>query len=676
MIFTLKRALLMVLYFSFFQFLGAINSTNAAAQNASLLPIQSFFENPSFSGAVLSPNGKQVAVLVGKLDTRKLLAVYDIASEKVTIVASFRDLDVDHFEWISDSRLVFDTFDTESAVGETYEGPGLFAVNSDGTDFRQLVSRIQYTEGSTGERHERTMLPWYAKLLRSQGIRNSNFIYVKVPIYKRINWGETLHVILYRVNTLTGETEKVKALDNTFGWYLDHNDEPRVAVTVNDGKESTHYLDPQSKQWRKLVESDLFIGDEKAFAHHGFSPDGKWYVLANRGRDKRALYTFDFSKNQLSDKPVFALDHYDYEGSLVTNDQRLLGVRYTSDADETYWFDKNLDALQKTIDTKLPHTVNRVSVPLRGNSSNVLVASHSDVQPKVYLIFNRETGVLNKIGEEFRSISAKQMASQRMIRYTARDGLEIPAYLTIPAGSDGKNLPMVVLVHGGPFTRGRSWGWEPESQFLASRGYAVLEPEFRGSMGFGFDHFEAGWKQWGLAMQDDIADGAKWAISQGIAASERICIAGASYGGYASLMGLVRDPKLFKCGFEWVGVTDIKMMFEGYRGRDSDFSAIWKQYGMPTLIGDPVLDEAKFRETSPLHQAHLIKQPLLLAYGGADRRVPLFHGTAFREAVSKYNKDVEWVVYPDEGHGWNLVKTRVDFWGRVERFLARNIGKP
>jgi dipeptidyl aminopeptidase/acylaminoacyl peptidase len=246
----------------------------------------------------------------------------------------------------------------------------------------------------------------------------------------------------------------------------------------------------------------------------------------------------------------------------------------------------------------------------------------------------------------------------------------------LPHGSNRKNLPLVVLVHGGPYVRGGEWGWRPDAQFLASRGYAVLEPEYRGSTGFGARHFRAGWKQWGLKMQDDIADGAKWAVAEGIVDPQRICIAGASYGGYATLMGLLNDPGLFKCGIDWVGVTDIGLLYSGHWSFRSDLSDEYKQYGMPELVGDVVKDAEQFRATSPLLQAARIRQPLLLAYGGSDARVPLYHGRKFYDAVKATNPNVEMVVYEEEGHGWALPKNRIDFWTRVEKFLDRNIGKP
>jgi dipeptidyl aminopeptidase/acylaminoacyl peptidase len=265
------------------------------------------------------------------------------------------------------------------------------------------------------------------------------------------------------------------------------------------------------------------------------------------------------------------------------------------------------------------------------------------------------------------------MASKALVHYKSRDGMTIPAWLTLPQGP-GKNLPMVVLVHGGPWVRGGQWEWDADAQFLASRGYAVLEPEYRGSVGYGATLYRAGWKQWGLKMQDDIADGARWAIAQGHADAKRICIAGASYGGYATLMGLIKDADLYKCGVEWVGVSDINLMYTGTWSYDSDFTDDYKRYGMPVLIGDQEKDAEQLKATSPLLRARELKQPLLMAYGGADMRVPLPHGTRFYQAVKQVNPDVEWIEYTEEGHGWKLPKNRIDFWGRVEKFLDKHIG--
>ena len=262
------------------------------------------------------------------------------------------------------------------------------------------------------------------------------------------------------------------------------------------------------------------------------------------------------------------------------------------------------------------------------------------------------------------------MGQRDVYRVPVRDKLELPVLVTQPPGKAQGPRPAVVLVHGGPHVRGTHWAWSAQAQFLASRGYVVLEPEFRGSTGYGWAHFRAGWEQWGLAMQDDIADTLAWAVKQGWVDPKRVCIAGASYGGYAALMGAVKQSDLFRCAVSWVGVTDLELMSSIHW---SDASDEWKNYGMKRLIGDPVADAERFKATSPLQRAREIRMPLLVAYGGDDRRVPIKHGSDFKAAL-RPEQDLEWVVYPEEGHGWFELKTNEDFWGRVERFLDRNIG--
>jgi dipeptidyl aminopeptidase/acylaminoacyl peptidase len=200
----------------------------------------------------------------------------------------------------------------------------------------------------------------------------------------------------------------------------------------------------------------------------------------------------------------------------------------------------------------------------------------------------------------------------------------------------------------------------------------VLEPEFRGSTGYGQKLFRAGLKQWGLAMQSDVSDGVRWAIAQGLVDPKRVCIAGTSYGGYAVLMGLVNDPDLYRCGFDWVGVTDLDLLFSASWSDTSDTA---KKYGMPWLIGDPVADAAKLKATSPITNVARIHAPVLMAYGGKDLRVPIEHGERFHDALMKQpGAKSEWVVYDDEGHGWRTLETNIDFWNRVAKFLDANIG--
>ena len=642
----------------------------ANCQAATPVPIEHFFSNPEFSGARLSPSARYLAVRLGSATIRDRLAVVDLGDNSVKIVGAFSDADIGQFAWVNNERLVFDAADKRIGQGDVQYGPGLYAVNRDGSSFRQLVDRSNaFIRGASMAR----LLPWHHFLLQQAGPRDSDDVYVENVTFD--GPGDVKEVTLLRLNTRTGRTIGVGGPEHARSWLVDHTGEPRLAVTLDKNIKSVHYRDPASGAWRVLSQFDAYLGGEGSFDPLAFAPDGRLFVVAHEQRDKSALFTFNLASGKIDPAPLIELKDFDFHGNLVANNEHLLGVRYLSDARASYWFDPAMQALQKDIDAKLPNTVNLISVAARAAHPWVLVEAYSDLQPRTYMLYNTATKQFNRVGVSNTHIDAATMGTQELVRYKARDGLEVPAWLTVPHGSARKNLPLVVLVHGGPYVRGGEWGWHADAQFLASRGYAVLEPEYRGSTGFGTRHFRAGWKQWGLKMQDDIADGTRWAIANGLADAHRICIAGASYGGYATLMGLARDPDLYRCGVDWVGVTDINLLYTGHWSFVSDLSEGWKQYGMPSLVGDPVKDAEQLKATSPLLLAARIKQPLLLAYGGADMRVPIYHGRKFYNAVRETNPDVEWVVYEEEGHGWALPKNRIDFWSRVEKFLDRQIGQ-
>ncbi|NVM78048.1 dipeptidyl aminopeptidase/acylaminoacyl peptidase [Duganella sp. SG902] len=654
---------------------GAILCGHAPAAEPAKPPpaLADFFNNPDFSDAELSPSGKYLAVRVGGKNKRDMLGVVELASNAVKVVGNFSDADIGNFAWVNDNRLVFTATDRDLAQGDMRYAPGLYAINRDGSGFRQLAMRNGkpfITNGSSSTSRE--LLPWHTYLLDDDGAQDSDYIYVQD---RDISYpGQLNHVDLLRLNTVTGRTAAtVKRPGDSHYWLLDYQGEPRLTITVDKGTSSMYYLDPATKEWRKLGEYDSYTGKGGRFRPLAFGPDGTLYVTSNNKGNFSAVYTYDLATGKLGDKPLVKLDGYDFRGRLIMNKDKLVGVRHLTDAWSTTWLDPAMKAMQDKIDAMLPNTMNLLTLPKRPESPWVLVTAYADIWPRRVMLYNSETGKLTLVGSAHPAIDPSQMARQTLVHYQARDGLDIPAWLTVPQGGR-KNLPMVVLVHGGPFVRGDSWEWSADAQFLASRGYVVLQPEYRGSTGFGLKHFVAGWKQWGLKMQDDIADGTRWAIAQGYADPKRICIAGASYGGYATLMGLINDPDLYQCGVEWAGVTDINLMYDGTWNFASDLPDGYKQYGMPQLVGDQVKDAEQLKATSPLLQAARIKQPLLLAYGTADLRVPLPHGTKFYKAVKQTNPNVEWIEYEEEGHGWKLPKNRIDFWGRVEKFLDKNIG--
>ena len=301
-----------------------------------------------------------------------------------------------------------------------------------------------------------------------------------------------------------------------------------------------------------------------------------------------------------------------------------------------------------------------------------MIESRSATNPGGYFLYDAESRQLEQVSKSRDWLPPALMSKRKFIKYKTRDGMEIPAWVTIPNGSDGKNLPLVVHIHGGPWVRAYrdiQWGRWPDAQFLASRGYVVLEPEPRGSTGFGKKHYTASFKQWGLAMQDDITDGALHLVKEGIVDKSRMCLYGGSYGGYAALQGLVKDPELWRCGVALVAVTDLSLQ-QSVAWSDTSRRSDYLETDFKRYVGDKDRDRERFLQTSPAMNADKIKAPVLLAMGGLDERVPQIHGTAMRDAMRRAGKPMEYVVYSDEAHGFNKTENVVDFYTRVERFLA------
>jgi dipeptidyl aminopeptidase/acylaminoacyl peptidase len=633
------------------------------AQTSTPLPVELFFQEAAMTGAALSPSGTRVALRVGSKDDRVRLSTLDLETMKVTPVAAFTDADIFQFRWINDERLVFSLTDNRAAPADRRFAQGLFAVNADGQGFRQLVKRFDsFVQDSIATKQ----LPWNNFLLDQVGAQTGDEVFIVQPEAYSDKGAD--YFKLLRLNTVSNRVVDIETPLNAFQWLIDGKGELRAVLTRKDKTAAIHLRDVTTGSWRKLREFDRFFGGNLML--HWAREDGSFLVTARVARDTDAVYTYDPATDRLSDKPLIASAQFDIAPDFIASDDKLLGWRFTVDGAVTQWLDEGMKAHQAEVDKLLPSTANMLSPPRRGNSPFVLVHAYADVQPELFYLYNKQTKKLTKLGAAMPDIKPAQMAQMDFVTYKARDGLPIPAYLTLPRGEVKKNLPLIVYVHGGPWVRGSSWGFRREVQFLASRGYAVLQPEFRGSRGFGDKHFKAGWKQWGLAMQNDLADGARWAIAEGIADPKRVAIIGASYGGYAAMMGLVNDGDLFRCAVNWVGVSDLDLL---YGASWDDIGDEVKRYSMPVLLGDREKDAAQLKATSPLHNAARIKNPLLMAYGRIDKRVPIEHGKRMHDAVKPHNPKVEWVQYDKEGHGWALAENNIDFWQRVEKFLATHI---
>ncbi len=652
-------------------------SLHASAATNTLIPLQDFFRPAAASSPRLSPSGKKLALLIPSDNGRFSLAIADIETPTRFVgIARFDDADVSRFGWINDGRLWFDAIDRQSPIGEQLAN-GLFAVNVDGSEFSKLISRR--TERKLGGKAERNVLPGNRnQFLQIAGDGSDDVI---IQRYEYISEDLGADSKLMRLNTKTAATTSITPVGAPSGvqvWLLDREHQPRVAVTGDGGTNtSIHWRDTSSNQWKKLITFDAITPPPNSFKPEAVDFDGQMYVSAMDpatadGAKTSALFQYSPKTGKLSDKPLLSLKGYDFDGGMLFDAQtrKTLGVHYKTDAEGAVWFDPAMRADQEEVDKQLSGTVNTLSCSRCSSTKHLVVSATSDRQSPVYFLYERASRKLTLIASSRPWLNSAAMAEQDFVRIKARDGLEFPVVVTRPHGKGP--WPTVVLVHGGPYVRGEEWGFAQDTQFLASRGYLVIQPEFRGSTGYGDTLFKAGWKQWGLAMQDDVTDATKWAIAQGMADPKRIAIAGASYGGYATMMGLVKEPELYRAGINWVGVTDIGLMYEiGW----SDFMGDkWMNFGMPKMIGDQTKDAAQLNATSPLKQAARIRQPVLMAYGELDFRVPMPHGTKMRDALKEAgNTNVEWVVYEGEGHGWMLLKNNVDFWSRVEKFLEKNL---
>lgn len=634
-----------------------------------------FFRRPALSSPRLSPDGSRIAMLLSGPAGRTVLAVADVNTPKRRVgIARFSDADVRSFQWVNDRRLVFDAVDFQAPLGEQF-GAGLYAVDADGKDFVWLVGRGLRGES---EGHVATRpLRWNHVLLSTLRDGSDDVV---VARYEFRREGEPGSSTPLRLNTRTRSTREIapKPPEGAADWVLDRTGVPRAAVSM-DAKGLARVLlrKSESEVWVEIDRYDINDPPPGSISPEAFDAEGQLMVKALRNDAARtlALFRFNAETNKKSSEPIFALKGYDFTGRLIFDQsmQRLVGATFLSDAAGSAWFDPEMKAIQEQVDALLSSTANIVHCEACLSQRRFIVSAWSDRQSPVYFLFDKSRHgkeALSLIGASRPWIDAAQMAAQDQVYVKARDGLEFPVYITKPRGKGP--WPTVVLVHGGPYVRGVKWEWNADAQFLASRGYLVVEPEFRGSTGYGDRLFRAGWKQWGLKMQDDITDATHWAIKQGLADPKRLAIAGASYGGYATMMGLVREPDLYRAGINWVGVTDIDLM---YSIDWSDFDgSVWQRYGMPKLVGDRVADRAQLAETSPLKRAAEITKPVLMAYGTKDFRVPLPHGVKMRDALKAAGKaEVEWVEYEEEGHGFLLEKNQVDFWQRVERFLARHL---
>jgi dipeptidyl aminopeptidase/acylaminoacyl peptidase len=645
-----------------------------AQKTAADIPVETFFKRAQFHDMQLSPDGKRLASLV-PYRGRDNIVVIDLATRKRTIVTGFETFDVVSYLWINNDRLCLFAADGLTVSGEpSYKGVG--CTDHDGQNFRdftkvRLAGGGDSVGGVTGGYNRIEFLG-----LTHDG---SPDVFVAAPLRSLDS------VDVYRFNTMTNRYSLLTADSpgDVNRWVLDWNHVPRIAVSQPREEKTSRartiwYRENADAKYEKLFECQTTGGqcEGDGLSPIGFDPDNTTlYVSSTRGRDKAAIYKYDTRTRKLGDL-VFEHPLVDINGGLIFNWglKKVLGIRYNADKPGVKWFDPDLEKLQKMVDATFPKTFNNISIPSE-KSSTALLFTRSDVDPGMYHIIDRSKPSVESLVHTREWLDPALMSERRFITYKARDGLEIPAWVTIPKGSSGKNLPLIVNIHGGPWVRGysaTSWGRWPEAQFFASRGYVVLEPEPRGSLGYGRKHYTSSFKQWGQAMQDDITDGALHLVKEGLVDKSRMCLHGGSYGGYATAMGLAKDPDLWKCGSPFVAVTDLLLM-QSLNTSDMKRGSDFLETSFLRMVGDPDKDSDMMKRYSPARQASRIKAPILLAMGSNDVRVPIEHGDALRNAVEAAGGQIEYVVYSGEGHGFNKDENVVDFSKRLEAFFAKHL---
>ncbi len=666
----------------------ALASTLAAAQepgstkpaayaSAADIPVETFFRRAQYTEMAISPDGSKLAALSPR-NGRENLVVMDLRANKATAITNFSATDVADFEWVSNDRLYLRSADMSEASGSIYL-KGAYAIDADGNYLRDMLFPLEKAADREARRNS-VMLTSVNISFRILSRTFDGSGEVIAEIFGR----SQQYADVYRYNTRTGQY-KLLTFDtpgNVVRWVLDRDLVPRIAIRREERTDPTKprtstiwHRASAEHRWEKIGTTD---GPEQRgnIQPIAFDYDNKTLLVSsNIGRDKRAIYKYDVATGQLGEQLV---QHplIDLNGGLIFSHSRkaLLGIRFNADKPDTAWFNEDMAKLQAGIDKALPGRLNQIDVA-DDAARFVLIYSVSATDPGAYYLYDTEQRKLQEIAKSREWLPASLMGERRFIKYKARDGLEIPAWLTLPRGSTGKNLPLVVHIHGGPWVRGFygiQWGRAPVAQFLASRGYAVLEPEPRGSTGYGRKHYVSSFKQWGLAMQNDITDGALHLAAEGIVDKNRMCLFGGSYGGYATLQGLVNEPDLWRCGSAYVAVTDLELM-QTVTWSDTARLSDYYETDFKRLVGDKDRDREQFLKTSPAKNADKIKAPVMLTMGAEDQRVPLIHGSTMRDALQKAGKRVDYTVYNAEAHGFNKAENVVDFYSKLEKFLAENL---
>jgi len=604
-------------------------------ERAPLIPMEDFFKDPEKAGFRISPNGQMIIFRsphMGRLNVF-IQKLGDTAAVPITHETERSIYDA---FWESDDRIIF----IKDQGGD--ENLHVLSVKPDGSG---LVDHTPFEKVRSGVVDILEDRP--DELLISHNKRNAQIFDV------------------YLLNAATGEMKMVaENPGNIIGWITDHDGKIRAAVTSDGVNTSLLYRETEKDKFKSVITTSF----KETLSPVLFTFDNKnLYCLSNLGRDKTAVVEFD--PNTAKEVRVI---YENADADIVDLDysklRKVLTVAYfETDKMQKHFLDTMMQQIDNKIKIQIPDYMFQITRKSK-DETKLLVYANSDRYFGGYYLYDVKSGEFNKLADFMPWVKEENMAEMKPVSYQSRDGLTIQGYLTLPRGVKAENLPVVINPHGGPWARD-SWGFNPEVQFLANRGYAVLQMNFRGSTGYGRKFWEASFKQWGRTMQDDITDGVKWLISQGIADSTRIAIYGGSYGGYATLAGITLTPELYACAIDYVGVANMFTFMK-------TIPPYWEPLRLMfyEMVGDPVKDSLMLAEVSPVFLVDRIRSPLFVAQGANDPRVNINESNQIVDSLRKMGVTVEYMVKDNEGHGFYNQENQFDFYRSMEKFLGEHLG--
>lgn len=617
----------------------------AGAERPSTIPVEQFFAEPDIRSVELAPDGKHLAFLT-TLGTGKVgIALMDLSTGKVDPLVAAKDENIEFFFWKGSEHIVY-----AGDLGGN-ESP---AYRSISIAKRRVVALAESLRERYSDRANWANvideLPYDPRHIMIYGPKEIGSYTPDIYLLDVVNAARTVVPI-----TMHGLDQVSVVVDNA--------GIVRARARLLGDKSLFEVRSNATSDWTKVAE---FPAKHPQWSFLQFAADNETlYFLSREHTDTRALRSLNCRTLAVSD----LLFHHP-EGeitALITSYDRtkLYGVAYETDKTRFHWFDAERAKLQAQIDATLPSTENTI-VSTSADENLIVITAASDRQANTYYLLDRRTPRLSLLGKANRHLAPEQMQPMESIQFTARDGLVIHGYLTRGAGTNGQPAPLIVNPHGGPYGPRDSWGFNNEVQFLANRGYSVLQINYRGSGGYGHAFEAAGKREWGGKMQDDLTDGVKWAIEQKIADPNRVAIYGGSYGGYAALAGAAFTPDLYKCAVNYVGVSDLNLITSWGRGRfgrgSDEYYREW--------VGDD--KQYKF-DRSPLNFVERIKIPTLHAYGFNDPRVEIDHWKRLEPKLKQFGKTYEIIVEKNEGHGFRNEKARIEFYRRLETFFAKHL---